>query len=228
MNRKHILIVEDEEDILKLIEFNLIQSGFNTTGVLSGEQALETVKQNSFDLVLLDLMLPGMDGISVCKSMKKDNAAKELPIIMLTAKGEEEDIIKGLNSGADDYVTKPFSPKVLLARIKTVLRRNENSSYNKNSVVNIGNLYIHPEKHEVLLDNKPLKLTSAEFKALYFLASKPDWVLTRYNIIDEIKGEDYAVTDRSVDVLMVGLRKKLGEYGSYIETVRGVGYKFTV
>ncbi len=226
MNTKNVLIVEDEEDILKLIEINLLKNGISATGVQSGEKALEILNKDSFDLVLLDLMLPGINGIEVCKQLKNNRATKGLPIIMLTAKGEEEDIIKGLESGADDYITKPFSPKVLMARIKTSLRREENVDYNRNSVINIDKLYIHPAKHEILLDNKPLKLTSAEFKVLHLLASKPGWVLTRYNIIDEIRGEDYAVTDRSVDVLMVGLRKKLGEFGSYVETVRGVGYRF--
>lgn len=226
MNGKNILIVEDEEDILKLIEVNLLKNGFEATGVQSGEKAVESINKNYYDLVLLDLMLPGIDGLEVCKQLKNNAGTKELPIIMLTAKGEEGDIIKGLESGADDYITKPFSPKVLLARIKTVLRRQDNNSYNNEAVINIDKLYIHPVKHEVLLDNKSLKLTSAEFKALHLLASKPGWVLTRYNIIDHIRGEEYAVTDRSVDVLMVGLRKKLGKFGHYIETVRGVGYKF--
>ncbi len=224
--KKNILIVEDEEDILKLIEIHLIKEGFEVTGAQSGEQAIKVIKDNVFDLIILDLMLPGIDGIEVCKRIKDDAATKELPIIMLTAKGEENDIIKGLESGADDYITKPFSPKVLIARVKTVLRRQENTPYNKDLVINLGKIYIHPAKHEVLLNNRPLKLTSAEFKVLHLLASKPGWVLTRYNIIDEIRGEDYAVTDRSVDVLMVGLRKKLGDFGSYVETVRGVGYRF--
>lgn len=225
-NSRKVLIVEDEEDILNLIKINLAKNGFNATGVLSGEKAIDAVKKESFDLLILDLMLPGIDGIEVCKRFKNNSVTKEMPIIMLTAKGEEGDIIKGLESGADDYITKPFSPKVLLARIKTVLRRQDNSNYNDESVINTGRLYIHPAKHEILLDDKPLKLTSAEFKVLHLLASKPGWVLTRYNIIDEIRGEDYAVTDRSVDVLMVGLRKKLGTFGSSIETVRGVGYRF--
>ena len=226
MSKKNILIVEDEEDILKLIEFNLIKNGYNTTGVTSGEMALEKTKQDSFDLVLLDLMLPGIDGMEVCRQFKSDKATQGIPVIMLTAKGEEEDIIKGLESGADDYVTKPFSPKILLARVKTSLRRNEDSVYNSNSVIKTRKLHINPVKHEVLLDGKSLKFTSAEFKILHLLASRQGWVLSRYKIIDEIKGEDYAVADRSVDVMIVSLRKKLGNYSSYIETVRGVGYKF--
>lgn len=226
MSLKSVLIVEDEEDILKLLEINLVKNGFAVTGVNNGEKALEAINKNLFDLVLLDLMLPGIDGMEVCKQIKNNGSTKGIPIIMLTAKGEEGDIIKGLEVGADDYITKPFSLKVLMARIKTALRRQENDYYNNEAIINVGKLYLHPLKHEVLLDKKPLKLTSAEFKVLHLLASRPGWVLSRYNIIDEIRGEDYAVTDRSVDVLMVGLRKKLGEFGSYVETVRGVGYRF--
>lgn len=226
INNKHALIVEDDEDILKLLEITLKKGGFETTGVTLGYQALEIAKTKLFDVVILDLMLPDIDGGEVCKSFRNNAAFKNLPIIMLTAKGEEEDIIKGLENGADDYITKPFSPKILLARISTVLRRQNANPYNKNSIININNLYIHPAKHEVRLNEKLLTLTAAEFKVLHLLASRPGWVLSRYKIIDEIKGEGYAVTDRSVDVLMVGLRRKLGKYGGYIETVRGTGYKF--
>lgn len=226
MTKKHALVVEDEEDILKLLEINLKKGGFEVTGVTSGEEALELVKSNLYDFVLLDLMLPGMNGLEICKTFRQDNALKGIPIIMLTAKGEEEDIIKGLEHGADDYMTKPFSPNVLLARINTVLRRNGNNDYDKKSIIKVHDLFIHTTKHEVLIGDKSIDLTPAEFKVLHLLASKPGWVLSRYKIIDEIKGEDYSVTDRSVDVLMVGLRKKLGIYSSYIETVRGTGYRF--
>ncbi len=156
-------------------------------------------------------MLPGIDGLEVCKRLKKSEDTSELPIIMLTARGEEEDIVKGFEYGADDYVTKPFSPKILISRIKAVLRRQNDEKYDNNSILSIHELSINPQKYEVLINNTPLKLTNAEFKVLHLLASKPGWVLTRYQIIDEIKGEDYEVTDRSVDVLMVGLRKKAGQ-----------------
>lgn len=224
--KKNALIVEDEEDILKLLEITLKKDGFEATGVTSGEDALKIAKKELFDFVILDLMLPGIDGLEVCKNFRNNSAFKTMPIIMLTAKGEEEDIVKGLEYGADDYLTKPFSPKVLLARINTILRRQNNNTYDKNSIINVNDLYIHPAKHEAMIKDKPLKLTAAEFRVLHLLASKPGWVLSRYKIIDEIKGEDYSVTDRSVDVLMVGLRKKLGKCGHYIETVRGTGYKF--
>lgn len=226
MTKKSVLIVEDEEDILKLLEITLNREGFVTTGVANGLDAIKLVKSRPYDLVLLDLMLPGMDGIEVCRNLRKNETYKDLPIIMLTARGEESDIVKGLECGADDYITKPFSPKILLARMKTVLKRRGDVVDEESSVVSVHDLYIHPEKYQVFIKNKPLKLTSAEFKVLHLMASKPGWVFSRYNIIDEIRGEDYAVTDRSVDVLMVGLRKKLGRYGSYVETVRGVGYRF--
>lgn len=226
MSKQNILIVEDEEDIQELIEYNLIKNGFNTTVCSSGEEASEVINKSTYDLVLLDLMLPGINGLELCKKFKKAQETSKFPIIMITARGEEEDIIKGFEYGADDYVTKPFSPKVLISRIKAVLRRQKEGKYDNNSVITIHELTINPQKYEIQLNEEPLKLTSAEFKVLHLLASKPGWVLTRYQIIDAIKGDDYEVTDRSVDVLMVGLRKKLDKYGHYIETVRGVGYKF--
>jgi two-component system phosphate regulon response regulator PhoB len=225
-SKPNIMIVEDEEDIQELIVYNLIKNGFNTTVYASGEEALAAVPEILPDLILLDLMLPGMDGLEVCKKLKNDEKTNEIPIIMLTARGEEETIIKGFEYGVDDYVTKPFSLKILISRIKAVLRRQNDENYDDNSIITIHELTINPQKYEALLKNITLKLTNAEFKVLHLLASKPGWVLTRYQIIDEIKGDDYEVTDRSVDVLMVGLRKKLDKYGHYIETVRGVGYRF--
>jgi len=226
MTKQSIVIVEDEEDIQELIAYNLNKNGYETEVFSSGEDALSAIKDISPNLVLLDLMLPGLDGLKVCKHLKEDRETEDLPIIMITARGEEEDIVKGFEYGADDYVTKPFSTKVLLSRIKAVLKRQNHDTYDENSVVSIREISINPNKHEVLAGNTQIKLTHAEFKVLHLLASKPGWVLTRYQIIDEIKGDDYEVTDRSVDVLMVGLRKKLGEYGNCIETVRGVGYRF--
>ena len=227
MAKEKILIVEDEEDIQELIQYNLIKSGFNTSVYSSGEEILEVIQRISPALILLDIMLPGIDGLSICKQLKGNENTKHYPIIMLTARGEEEDIIKGFEYGADDYVTKPFSPKVLISRIKAVLKRNyAPDQEDEDPIIKIYEFIINPKKHEALVNNNPLKLTNTEFNALYFLASKPGWVLTRYQIIDKIKGEDYEVTDRSVDVLMVGLRKKLGKFGDYIETVRGVGYRF--
>jgi two-component system alkaline phosphatase synthesis response regulator PhoP len=226
MSKPNIMIVEDEEDIQELIRYNLAKNGYNSIIHSSGEDALKYIADTIPDLVLLDLMLPGIDGLEVCKRLKQDEETYKLPIIMITARGEEEDIIRGFEQGADDYVTKPFSPKILISRIKAVLKRQSGEKYDNDSIVTIHELTINPQKYEALINTTPLKLTNAEFKVLHLLASKPGWVLTRYQIIDEIKGDDYEVTDRSVDVLKVGLRKKLDKYGNYIETVRGVGYRF--
>lgn len=223
INGKNILIVEDEEDILELVKYNLTREGYQVYGVFSGEDSFDFLKSKQVDLILLDIMLPGIDGLEVCRRIKTNSETMGIPIIMLTAKGEEQDIIKGLELGADDYVTKPFSPKVLSARINAVLRRKdlyEDNGESQNSLV------INSDKYEVLINNKQAELTLTEFKVLEFLASKPGWVYSRYQIIDAIRGDEYIVTDRSVDVLIVGLRKKLGPCSSFIETVRGVGYRY--
>ncbi len=224
MNRKRILVVDDEEDILDLVEYNLAKNGYDVTCVASGEEALDTARSNSPDLILLDLMLPGVDGLEVCRRLKGDAAAASVPIVMLTAKGEESDIVTGLELGADDYVTKPFSTRVLIARVNAVLRRQEEDQ-DDDSTIQIHDLQIIPGRHEALLDNKRLDLTFTEFCILRFLAQRPGWVYTRDQIIDAVRGSDYPVTERSVDVQIVGLRKKLGSFGHYIETVRGVGYR---
>jgi two-component system phosphate regulon response regulator PhoB len=226
MEREHILVVEDEESILELITYNLRKDGYHATGVMSGEDAIEEASEQLPDLVLLDLMLPGLNGLEVCKKLKGNKKTESIPIIILTAKGEEADIVAGLEMGSDDYIVKPFSPKVLLARIKAVLRRNPVSAVNEETPVAVSGLSIHPGRHEVLVDNKQVELTYTEFKVLHFLAGRPGWVFTRYQIVESVRGDNYPVTDRSVDVLIVGLRKKLGIYGHYIETVRGVGYRF--
>lgn len=226
MEREHILVVEDEESILELITYNLRKDGYHVTGVMSGEDGIEEAYEQSPDLVLLDLMLPGLNGLEVCKRLKNNKKTENIPIIILTAKGEESDIVAGLEMGSDDYIVKPFSPKILLARIKAVLRRTPVSAINEDTPVAVSGLSIHPGRHEVLIDNKPVELTYTEFKVLHFLAGRPGWVFTRYQIVESVRGDNYPVTDRSVDVLIVGLRKKLGNYGHYIETVRGVGYRF--
>jgi len=180
------------------------------------------------DLILLDLMLPGMDGLDVCKHLRLAPETKDSLIIMLTAKGEEHDIVKGLELGADDYIPKPFSSQVLLARIRAVLRRQvkpENLA-NHAQPIEIHKLYIHPGRNKVIADGTDVELTYTEFKILTLLASRPGWVFNRSQIVDAVHGEGYAVTDRAVDVQIVGLRKKLGVCGDYIETVRGVGYRF--
>ena len=225
-SKAKILVVEDDEDIHELIRYNLAKEGYEVVSAMNGESGLEKAKSEKPDLMVLDLMLPGVDGLEVCKIAKADQATSEIPIIMVTAKGEESDIVSGLELGADDYVTKPFSPKILIARIRTCLRRKIQRPIDQKAVLKFDDLVIHPGRHEVLIGDKSVKLTFTEFKLLHFLASRPGWVFTRYQIVDAVRGEDYVVTDRTVDVQVVGLRKKLKSYGKHIETVRGVGYRF--
>ncbi|OHB67632.1 MAG: DNA-binding response regulator [Planctomycetes bacterium RBG_13_63_9] len=225
MSRKNILVVEDEEEIQELVRYNLAKEGYLVTCTGSGEDALKKVRRHPTDLLLLDLMLPGLDGLEVCKILRSDPAARDLPIIILTAKGEEVDIVTGLELGADDYITKPFSPHVLVARVRAVLRRRAVEPAGETSVIRIRNLVIHPGRHEVLVDAEPVTLTSTEFRVLHVLARRPGWVYTRLQISEAVHGADYPVTDRSVDVQIVALRKKLGDAGQYIQTVRGVGYR---
>jgi|WetSurMetagenome_2_1015567.scaffolds.fasta_scaffold459344_1 two-component system, OmpR family, alkaline phosphatase synthesis response regulator PhoP len=227
MSGGQILIVEDEEEIQELISYNLKKEGFKATCVASGEDALRMVRNGEYSLVLLDLMLPGIDGLEVCRTIRKNSSTVALPIMMVTAKGEESDIVAGLELGADDYLVKPFSPRVLVARVKTILRRRKRSGGESTAPIEARNIAIHPGRREVLVAGKPVELTNMEFRVLQFLASQPGWVFTRYQIVEGVRGENYPVTDRSVDVLITGLRKKLGSAGEYIETVRGVGYKFT-
>lgn len=221
-----ILIVEDEDDVMELIHYNLTQEGYHCDAAYNGREALEKASATLPNLVLLDLMLPEINGLDVCKMLKKDPKTAAIPVIILTAKGTEADIVTGLEMGADDYITKPFSPRVLIARIKAVLRRNDAPVEKDNTMIRIHDLEIDSGRHRVQFKNKPITLTSTEFSLLKFLAARPGWVFTRYQIVDAVHGSDYPVTDRSVDVQIVGLRKKLGSAGKYIETVRGVGYRF--
>jgi two-component system alkaline phosphatase synthesis response regulator PhoP len=226
-----VLVVEDEEDIRELVSYNLLRQGYQVAGVATGEEALETIQAKPPDVVLLDLMLPGVDGLTVCQKLKSNLKTCSIPVIMLTAKGEETDIVKGLNMGADDYVTKPFSPKVLIARVQAVLRRagmpqEEDDGEEFGGRIQIRELVIDPRRHEVLVQGKPVELTSTEFRVLALLARRPGWVFTRQRILDGVHGQNYAITDRAVDVQIVGLRKKLGPAAKYLETVRGVGYRF--
>jgi len=226
MLKEKILVVDDEEDILELLKYNLSREGYQVFCTTSGEKTLTLVKTETPDLIVLDLMLPGMDGLEVARQLKDNPHTKNVPIVMLTAKGEEADIVTGLELGADDYVTKPFSPRILLARVRAVLRRKGQESQDKTAVIQTHNLVIHPGRREVRVNDDPVQLTFTEFGILHYLARRPGWVFTRSQIVDEVRGEDYYVTDRSVDVQIVGLRKKLGPAGEYIETVRGVGYRF--
>lgn len=224
MPKETILVVEDEHDINELITYNLKREGYNVHGVTSGEDALTHLGDVEPDLVVLDLMLPGLDGLDVCKEIKTRN--KETSVIILTAKDGEADVVTGLELGADDYMTKPFSPRVLKARVKAVLRRSAGTEAPPTDGLEAEGIYIHSGKREVRIDGKPVTLTNMEFKILHFLASRRGWAFTRSQIVAAIRGEGFAVTDRSVDTLIVGLRKKLGEHAYCIETVRSVGYRF--
>ncbi|MDL1968053.1 MAG: response regulator transcription factor [Deltaproteobacteria bacterium] len=227
MAKECILVVDDEEDILELVRYNLAREGYQVISASSGEKCLKKARSEKLDLIVLDLMLPGMDGLEVAKNLKNDSKTKYVPIIMLTAKGEEADIVTGLELGADDYVTKPFSPRILIARIRAVIRRKDKSKKNDDlEAIQVHDIIIIPRKREILANGKPVDLTFTEFQILYYLAKRPGWVFTRTQIVDAVRGDDYPVTDRSVDVQIVGLRKKLGSCGRYIETVRGVGYRF--
>lgn len=226
MVKERILVVDDEEDILELVRFHLAREGYHVLSALSGEKALETARKEVPDLIVLDLMLPGIDGLEVARKLRNDAGTKAIPIIMLTAKGEEADVVTGLELGADDYVTKPFSPRILVARVKAVFRRKIRETADDDSVVRIHDLVIHPGRREVTVGGHPVQLTYTEFAILNYLSRRPGWVFTRYQIVNAVRGDDYPVTDRSVDVQIVGLRKKLGSENQYIETVRGVGYRF--
>ncbi|HEY5541296.1 MAG TPA: response regulator [Coriobacteriia bacterium] len=229
MARETILVVDDEAEILELVKYNLDKEGFTAVCVETGEEALAAARLKLPDLILLDLMLPGIDGLEVCRRLRADEKTRGIPVIMLTAKGGEADIVAGLELGATDYVTKPFSPRVLVARIKAVLRRDTEGDDDSASI-RLGGLVIHPGRHQVLVDNVPVSLTASEFRILLFMARRPGWVFTRQQIVDAAQGDDVYVnerfvTDRSVDVHIVSLRRKLGAYGRCIDTVRGVGYR---
>ena len=232
MGKAHILIVEDEADIQQLVSYNLIKAGFHVSCADSGEEAVDHLRQEKIDCVLLDLMLPGMSGLELCSAVKgaKDQDSRNIPIIMMTAKGEEEDVVSGFECGADDYITKPFSPKVLVARVKAVLKRShaaaKSEGEKKKSLIVVDGLAIDKGRHEVSLDGNALHLTMTEFGILSLLAEKPGWVFTRQQIIDSVRGYDFLITPRAVDVQIFGLRKKMGDAGQMIETVRGIGYRF--
>lgn len=226
MAKECICIVEDEEDILDLLHFHLAREGYTICTATNGTEAVKTVAARMPDLVLLDLMLPGLDGLEVCRRLKRSPKTAAISILMVTAKGEESDVVAGLAMGADDYITKPFSMKVVLARVKAVLRRRQAPAADKSEIIRIHDLVINPGRHEVLVKGKPVEMTFSEFRILQLLAGRPGWVMTRGQIVDGVRGEDYAVTDRAVDVQIVGIRKKLGNRADYIQTVRGVGYRF--
>ncbi|MBN2311227.1 MAG: response regulator transcription factor [Candidatus Hydrogenedentes bacterium] len=226
MARETILVVEDDENILELVRYNLAKENYRIKTATTGEAALDFVREGHPDLIVLDLMLPEIDGLEVCRRIRQNEARKHVPIVMLTAKGEESDVVAGLEVGADDYITKPFSPRVLIARIRAALRRRGQEEPSADATVNTKHLLIHPGRHEAVVDGARIELTFTEFRVLHLLARRPGWVFTRGQIVDAVRGHDYVVTDRAVDVQIAGLRKKLGAVGECIKTVRGVGYKY--
>jgi len=227
MNKAAILIIEDDPAIQELLSHTMSREGWKLHQALTGEDGLKALKTKSFNCILLDIMLPGIDGLKALKKIKDIDQCKNVPVIMTTAKGEEADIITGLELGADDYVVKPYSPKVLIARIRAALRRQEES---KNTgpvtVLQQGELKLDTARHMAFYRDKPLDLFATEFALLKHFISSPEIVFSRNQIIAAIHGPDYPVTDRSVDVQILGLRKKLGEAGDMIETIRGIGYRF--
>jgi len=229
MSKKNILVVEDEEDIQQLISYNLVRAGFDVDCADSGEEALRRAGEKQPDLVLLDLMLPGMDGFDVCRRLRLADQTREVPIIMLTARGEDGEMVAGLDLGADDYITKPFSPAVLISRIKAVMRRKAKElapvKREPGQSMQIHDLVIDPGRHEVKVGGVLVDLTLTEFTILEFLAKRPGWAFSRQQIIDAIRGYGYIVTPRAIDVQIFSLRKKLGDNGRKVETVRGVGYR---
>ncbi len=227
MAKKTVLVVDDEESIRKLISYNLEKEGYKTEAVSSGEKALSSAFEIVPDLIVLDLMLPGLDGMEVCRILSKDPRTSHIPILMVTARGDDSDVVSGLEAGADDYITKPFSPKILSARVGAVLRRKRKNmeGSDSGSVISIHGISINLNKHEVARGGKSISMSTTEFSILELLCRNPGWVLSRNQIISAVKGEDYPVTERSVDVQILGIRRKLGEQGKYLETVRGIGYR---
>ncbi|GAB6091149.1 response regulator transcription factor [Spirochaeta dissipatitropha] len=225
MEKARILIVDDETDILELLRYNLEKEGWLVESASSGEEALRLSSSRRFDLVVLDLMLPGIDGLQVCARIKAAEAEDTPMVLMLTAKTEDPDIVTGLSVGADDYVTKPFSPRVLNARIKALLRRRGDSSSSAAEIYQAHGIKMDCTRYEVLVDAQAVELSATEFGILEVLLKNPGWVFSRTKIIDAVKGDNYPVTERSVDVQILGLRRKLGSKGDLIQTVRGVGYR---
>lgn len=225
MKKSKIAVIEDEVDILEVINYNLSKEGFDVCSALDGEEGLALIKKEVPDLVLLDLMLPGLDGIEICRKLKTDYSTRSIPIIMVTAKGEESDIVLGLGMGADDYMVKPFRPRELMARIRSVLRRGDFIEEGE-GLVSIDELVIDINRHEVKLEGKKIVLTAMEFKLLHFLASHPGQVFTRENLLNHVSSDDTFIIDRNIDVHIRSIRKKLNKHRELIETIHRVGYRF--
>lgn len=229
MAKATILVIEDDPDIRELVSYNLGKEGYTVVGAETGEQGLSLLSTANPDLIVLDIMLPGADGLEVLRTLKRSAATERIPVVMTTAKSEDSDIVSGLELGADDYVAKPFSPKVLIARVRAVLRRVSEKATTRPGTgepISIGGISIDSARHEVSCGGTPVDLSATEFAILDHLMRNPGWVFSRNQIIDSVKGKDYPVTERAVDVQILGLRKKLGAFGDRVQTVRGVGYRF--
>ena len=229
MAKATILVIEDDPDIRELVSYNLGKEGYTVVGAATGEAGLALLATANPDLIVLDIMLPGADGLDVLRSLKRAASTDRIPVVMTTAKSEDSDIVAGLELGADDYVTKPFSPKVLIARVRAVLRRVAEKNIPRSEgagPISIGGIALDTSRHEVVCGGVPVELSATEFAILDHLIRNPGWVFSRNRIIDSVRGKDYPVTERSVDVQILGLRKKLGKFGERIQTVRGVGYRF--
>jgi two-component system alkaline phosphatase synthesis response regulator PhoP len=220
-----VLIIDDEKDLIEMARHSLEKHAFDVIGALDGESGLDIAKNQAPDIVLLDLMLPGVDGLEVCRRLRNDAKTARIPILMLTAKAEETDRIVGLEIGADDYITKPFSPREVVARVKAVLRRAAPQPESR-EVLKHGNLQIDTARHEVTCAGEKITLTATEFRILHHLVSQPGRVFSRNDIIDGALGRDTAVLDRTIDVHVTAIRRKMGDCGKYLETLRGVGYRF--
>jgi two-component system alkaline phosphatase synthesis response regulator PhoP len=225
MTRGTILVVDDEEDIQELVRLSLQREGYEVLAIGTGDQVLAVARSRQPALIVLDLLLPGLQGLDVCRILKADPKTQAIPIVILSAKSEASDIVTGLELGAEDYITKPFDSKVLVARVRRALRKATEQGLDRN-VIRLHNLTIDPSRCEALLNDRPLALTWSEFNILYLLARRPGMVFSRYQIVDSLHGGNYVVTDRAIDVQITYLRKKLGSYRDYIQTVRGVGYRF--
>ena len=225
---KRILIIEDDRDIIELVRYNLVNEGFQVSAASDGTAGLASLKKSPPDILLLDLMLPRLSGLEICKEIRRDSALNRLPILMLTARGEEADRVVGLEMGADDYVTKPFSPRELVARVRALLRRTDPAGDSQRSIA-VGKLLIDPAAYRVAREGKPLTLSTLEFRLLYYLAARPNRVFTRDQLLDAVWGTERFVTPRSVDVYVRRLREKIEadpENPAHLKTVRGAGYLF--
>jgi two-component system phosphate regulon response regulator PhoB len=228
MSKERVLVIEDEPDILEMIRYNLDREGYRVSAVVNGEDGFERAQQDAPDLVLLDLMLPGLDGLEICRRLKGDPVTRGIPIIMVTAKGDESDVVLGLGLGADDYVSKPFSPKELVARVKAVLRRSplrEEAAAEER--LSFDGVLIDAGRHRVFVNNDDVQFTATEFRLLHFLATHPGRIFTRDHLLSRIIEDAAVVGERNIDVHVRSIRGKLGPHRDLIETVRGVGYRFS-